>query len=69
MKKFFPFSLFLLVICISINEGIMAQSNSLMGFSDESAQKQLSTESDFDQLLNPQNLDDWMKYMVQNRTM
>ncbi|MFT7036367.1 MAG: N-acetylated-alpha-linked acidic dipeptidase [Cyclobacteriaceae bacterium] len=63
MKKFFPFSLFLLVICISINEGIMAQSNSLMGFSDESAQKQLSTESDFDQLLNPQNLDDWMKYM------
>ena len=35
-----------------------------MGFTDEAAAKQLSLEAEFDQLLNPKNLDDWMKFMT-----
>jgi len=41
----------------------MAQSGPLMGFSEEGVVNQLSIEADFDQLLNAENLDEWMKYM------
>lgn len=41
----------------------MAQSSPLMGFSEEGAVHQLSIEADFDQLLNAENLDEWMKLM------
>ncbi len=41
----------------------MAQSSPLMGFSEEGVVNQLSIEADFDQLLNAENLDEWMKYM------
>ena len=41
----------------------MAQS-SIMGFSDESSKAQLQLESNYDKLLNANNLDEWMQYMT-----
>jgi len=35
-----------------------------MGFSETAAQSQLELEANYDKLLNPENLDDWMKYMT-----
>jgi len=54
---------FLAFTCFLTNYSVMAQSSPLMGFSEEGAVHQLSIEADFDQLLNAENLDEWMKYM------
>ncbi len=54
---------FLAFTCFLTNYSVMAQSSPLMGFSEEGAVHQLSIEADFDQLLNAENLDEWMKLM------
>jgi N-acetylated-alpha-linked acidic dipeptidase len=46
-----------------LNNSSLAQSKSVMGFSDDAAKKQLAIETNFDKLLNAENLDDWMKYL------
>ena len=57
-------SAFILTItCFSTTYLAIAQSGQVMGFSEERAADQLSIEADFDQLLNAENLDKWMKYM------
>jgi len=42
----------------------IAQSSSVMGFSEAAAKSQLELEANYDKLLKPDNLDDWMKYMT-----
>jgi N-acetylated-alpha-linked acidic dipeptidase len=51
-----------LIFCMT-TETLMAQS-SVIGFSDETAKTQLKLEANYDQLLNANNLDEWMKYMT-----
>lgn len=41
----------------------LAQTDSLMGFSRDGSQRQLSIEQSYDETLEAQNLDDWMKFM------
>jgi len=41
----------------------LAQSKSVMGFSDDEAKNQLILEANFDRLLDANNLDEWMKYL------
>lgn len=40
-----------------------AQKSQLMGFSEKAAEKQQDIERQYDEMLNPDNLDQWMKYM------
>ena len=42
----------------------MVAQSSIMGFSDESSKAQLQLESNYDKLLNANNLDEWMQYMT-----
>ena len=42
---------------------VHAQSQPLMGFNEEGSVQQLEIEQEFDQLLNPDNLDQWMKHL------
>jgi len=60
-RKLF-FTILALTFCISVPT-MMAQS-SIMGFSDESSKAQLQLESNYDKLLNANNLDEWMQYMT-----
>lgn len=62
MKHKLLFTILKLAICMSVSN-MMAQSN-IMGFSDEDSKSQLQLESDYDKLLNSNNLDEWMKYMT-----
>ncbi len=50
--------------CFLTHFTVMAQSSPVMGFSEEGAADQLSIEANFDELLNAENLDQWMKYMT-----
>ncbi|RLD20938.1 MAG: folate hydrolase [Bacteroidetes bacterium] len=51
------------ITCLFLQPVLVAQSEALMGFSKEAAATQLEVEAEFDQLLNADNLDEWMKYM------
>ena len=42
---------------------IKAQNSTLMGFTEEGSAEQIQLEKEFDQLLNPNNLDEWMKHL------
>ena len=42
---------------------LMSQNHPIMGYTKESSANQLSLETQFDALVNANNLDDWMKYM------
>ena len=42
---------------------LWAQSNPIMGFTKESSTNQLALEAQLDQMVNANNLDDWMKFM------
>ncbi|MEQ9437725.1 MAG: transferrin receptor-like dimerization domain-containing protein [Cyclobacteriaceae bacterium] len=61
--KLVPTLVLFLAFCGLVNLSGMAQSDAIMGFSKESAARQLSMEADFDELLKADNLDEWMKYM------
>nr|WKN34959.1 transferrin receptor-like dimerization domain-containing protein [Tunicatimonas sp. TK19036] len=61
--KLVPTLVLFLAFCGLANLSGMAQSDSIMGFSKESAARQLSLEAEFDELLKADNLDEWMKYM------
>jgi N-acetylated-alpha-linked acidic dipeptidase len=56
------FTALVLTFCVTTTT-LMAQS-SVMGFADDTAKAQLKLESDYDKLLNANNLDEWMKYMT-----
>lgn len=60
-RKLF-FTVLALTFCMSVPT-MMAQS-SIMGFSDEASKAQLQLETNYDKLLNANNLDEWMKYMT-----
>jgi N-acetylated-alpha-linked acidic dipeptidase len=51
---------FVLIFILSF---AIANAQKLMGFTDADAAKQLDWEKQFDAQLNPQNLDDWMKFL------
>ena len=55
--------LLLSITFLLLNPPLVAQPSRIMGFSEESSTYQLSVEAEFDQLLNAENLDEWMKYM------
>ena len=63
MTRILPSLVLLCTLLFTISVG-MAQSTSVMGFSDSAATTQLQLEEDFDQHITPSNLDDWMKYMT-----
>ena len=54
-------SILLLVICLT--PGLIRSQSKLMGFESSSAKQQLTLESEFDQLLQAENLDTWMKHL------
>ena len=59
----------LLLLAISlpvIHLSVFAQTKPIMGFSEEGSAEQLKIEAEFDQMLNPQNLDEWMKFMSEH---
>jgi len=62
MKSVLKILVFLL--CVTFSQSTIAQDNKVMGFSDAEATKQLQLEKEFDNLLNANNLDDWMQYMT-----
>ena len=55
--------IFTLVFIASFLAEFSAQTSSIMGFSAEGSDAQSSLEAEFDQLLQADNLDNWMKYM------
>ena len=58
-----PSLLTLLFLILISSFSVNAQSNPIMGYTQESSSKQLALEAQMDQMVNAQNLDDWMKYM------
>ena len=61
MKSIIHVVLFPLFVCCNLP--LFGQQGTLMGFSEKSASVQRATEQEFDKMLNPNNLDQWMKYM------
>ena len=61
MKPKHSFLSFLILSCFTLS--LMAQSNPIMGFTEENSANQLSLEAQLDQMVNPNDLDSWMKYM------
>lgn len=61
-----PLLSFLLISFALLSQivSISAQTNSVMGFSEDAADEQLQLEQNFDKLLVSNNLDEWMKYMT-----
>ena len=55
--------LLLCSLCLLSNFSLDEPSKTLMGFSDTNSSNQLALEENFDQLLQAENLDTWMKYM------
>ena len=53
----------LLMALILSDASLWAQSNPIMGFTKESSTNQLALEAQLDQMVNANNLDDWMKFM------
>ncbi|MCB0688742.1 MAG: M28 family peptidase [Saprospiraceae bacterium] len=51
------------LFCCILSTTANSQPQSIMGFSPEAAQNQITLEKTFDQLVRPEHLDEWMKYM------
>ena len=59
MRRLYPLLLALLFSCSTY-----AQSGGLIGFAESSVGKEKRLESDYDAMITPANLDEWMKYMT-----
>jgi len=62
-----PSLLPLLFLIMLSSFSVKAQSNPIMGYTQESSSKQLALEAQLDQMVNSSNLDNWMKYMSARR--
>lgn len=58
-----PSLLPLLFLMMLTSFSVKAQSNPIMGYTQESSSKQLALEAQMDLMVNANNLDNWMQYM------